>query len=78
MAIKMVNGLPKILEMPLFQPILLHSLHYRNDEVVYFSDKCFEFCVKGGCPQVIIQVSDEVYPTFLLAASHRIIGRIKI
>jgi hypothetical protein len=78
MAIKMVNGLPKILEMPLFQPMLLHSLHYRNHEVAYFSDKRFEFCVKSGSPQVIIQVSDEMYSTFLLAASHRIIGRIKI
>ena len=74
----MVNGLPKMLEMLLLQSILLHSMHNRNDEVAYCGDKRFQFYIKGGGPQVIIQVSDEVYPTFLLAASHGIIGRIKI
>ena len=78
LAVKLVNGFPKMLEILLLQPVLLHSVHNRKDEVAYCGDDRFQFCIKGDCPQVIIQVSDEVYPTFLLAASHGIIGRIKI
>jgi len=45
--IKMVNGLPKMLEISLFQSILLHRLHYWDNEVAYFGDKHFKFRIKG-------------------------------
>jgi hypothetical protein len=68
----------KFVKVSLFQTILLDCLHNRHDEISDLQDEYFKFCVKWCCPQIIIQIADEVNPTFLLPASYRVITRIEI
>ena len=68
----------KVVQMSLFQTILLDRFHNRHDEIPDLQDESFKFNVKRCCPQIIIEISDEVYPTFLLLTSYGVITRIEI
>ena len=68
----------KGVKVSLFQTILLDRFHNRHDEISDRQDECFQFYIKRCSPQVIIQIADEVHPTFLLPTSHGVIPRIEI
>jgi len=76
--VKCADMLHEFLEVPFFQAVFLYSFHNRDNQVPDFRHKGFIFPIERILPEIVVQISDEVYPTFLLPACYAIITRVKI
>ncbi len=70
--------LHEFLEVSLLQAVLLDSFHNRDNQVSDFRHKGFIFAIERAFPEVVVQITDEVHPTFLLSACYGIIARVEI
>src|SRR5260370_16649045 len=72
--VKCIDVLHEFLEVPFFQAIFLYCFHNRDNQVSNFSHKGFIFAIERILPEVVVQITDEMYPTFLLSACYGIIA----
>jgi len=76
--VKCTDVLHIFLEVPLFQAVFLDCFHHRDNQVSDFRDKGFIFAIEWAFPEIVVQITDEVHPTFLLLARYGIIARVEI
>src|SRR5205823_1812246 len=77
-SIKCIDLLHEFLEVPFLQSIFLYCFHNRDDQVSDFRHKGFKFAIEGMLPEVVVQITDEMHPTFLLSACNGIITGVEI
>ena len=76
--VKSVDLFSEFFEFSFFQAILLDCFHNWYDKVPYFQNKCFKFDVKWCFPKIIVDISNEMNPTFLLLTVYRVIARVEV
>ena len=77
-SVKCADVLHKFLEVPFFQAVFLDRFHYWDNQVSDFRDKGFILAIERIQPEIIVQITDEVHPTFLLPARYGIIAGVEI
>src|SRR6266487_5389690 len=78
LSIEDVYLLLKFMQVPSFQTIILYRFHNGDNEISHFYYECLIFFIKRIFLQIVIQISNEVHPTFLLSAFNSIIAGVKI
>ncbi len=68
----------KLSQISSFQPVLLYRLHNRHNEISHCEHECLIFAIHGVCLKIIVEISNQMHPAFLLFACDGVIAGIKV
>ncbi len=76
--VKCIDLLHEGMQVLFFQAILLYRFHNRDNQVFDFRYKDFILAIERIGPQIVVQITNEVHPAFLLFACQAIVPRVEI